>query len=124
MPAGGGQLLTASLTPGTHWYVCQPHASMGMKGTINVQISTGLNDVVQNTTTAFPNAFTTRIIIYNIANADVIEVYNMLGNRVHFNAVGTDAQIELSGNLFSKGTYIYRLSKNGKVIQANRFVKL
>ena len=36
-PMGGGIVLPAQLTVGTHYYVCVPHASMGMKGTIIVQ---------------------------------------------------------------------------------------
>ena len=36
LPHGGGLVLPAQLTPGIHYYVCQPHASMGMKGTITV----------------------------------------------------------------------------------------
>ena len=34
---GGGLVLPAQLAAGTHYYVCQPHASMGMKGVIIVQ---------------------------------------------------------------------------------------
>jgi plastocyanin len=41
---GGGTVLPAQLTVGTHYYVCEPHASMGMKGTIIVQASTGIED--------------------------------------------------------------------------------
>lgn len=37
LPFGGGMLLTATLTPGTHFYVCQPHAHAGMKGQIIVE---------------------------------------------------------------------------------------
>jgi plastocyanin len=37
LPYSGGTLYTAGLTAGTHYYVCSPHASMGMKGIIIVQ---------------------------------------------------------------------------------------
>ena len=33
---GGGMVLPAQLAVGTHYYVCTPHASIGMKGTIIV----------------------------------------------------------------------------------------
>ena len=39
---GGGMVLPAKLTVGTHYYVCTPHAAGGMKGTIIVQTSTAL----------------------------------------------------------------------------------
>ncbi|HNT19496.1 MAG TPA: T9SS type A sorting domain-containing protein [Saprospiraceae bacterium] len=37
LPFGGGLVLPAQLGAGTHYYVCVPHASQGMKGTIVVQ---------------------------------------------------------------------------------------
>ncbi len=39
-PMGGGLVLPAQLTVGIHYYVCSPHASMGMKGTVTVQACT------------------------------------------------------------------------------------
>lgn len=36
-PYGGGTVFTATLSVGTLYYVCSPHAAMGMKGTIIVQ---------------------------------------------------------------------------------------
>ena len=37
---GGGLVSTSLLTVGTHYYVCQPHASLGMKGKIVVLVTT------------------------------------------------------------------------------------
>ena len=37
VPLGGGSVFPAQLGVGTHYYVCTPHASLGMKGTITVQ---------------------------------------------------------------------------------------
>ena len=36
-PFGGGMVLPAQLGAGVHYYVCEPHAANGMKGTITVQ---------------------------------------------------------------------------------------
>lgn len=36
-PFGGGMVLPAQLGTGVHYYVCEPHAANGMKGTITVQ---------------------------------------------------------------------------------------
>lgn len=47
VPKGGGQVTLT--TPGIHYFVCQPHASMGMKGIINVNsITTGVSSVSAN----------------------------------------------------------------------------
>ncbi len=43
-PLGGGQV--TFLQPGTYYYVCVPHASLSMKGTIVVNTITGIDDPV------------------------------------------------------------------------------
>jgi plastocyanin len=56
LPLGGGQLLPAQLTVGTHYYVCGPHADLGMKGVIIVSISTGIEEIPgQTDLSLFPN---------------------------------------------------------------------
>ena len=54
---GGGIVLPSQLGVGTHYYVCTPHASMGMKGTIIVQNSTTsiTENSLQKTISVFPN---------------------------------------------------------------------
>jgi plastocyanin len=55
-PSGGGQILPIKLGPGTHYYVCVPHASGGMKGTIVVQNVTGITEEkFQSALFVFPN---------------------------------------------------------------------
>jgi plastocyanin len=55
-PSGGGLILPAQLGIGTHYYVCIPHASGGMKGTITVQNVTGIfNDNLNSGLLVFPN---------------------------------------------------------------------
>jgi len=41
-PSGGGIVLPLKLGVGTHFYVCPPHISGGMKGTIIVTAATGI----------------------------------------------------------------------------------
>jgi plastocyanin len=56
LPFGGGLLLPSQLEAGTHYYVCSVHASMGMKGTIIVQSSSGVeNNQLQKNISVFPN---------------------------------------------------------------------
>lgn len=42
---GGGLVLPLQLSVGTHYYVCSPHASSGMRGIIIVQSLTGVDDL-------------------------------------------------------------------------------
>lgn len=55
-PLGGGLVLPAKLGVGTHYYVCQPHASLGMKGMIIVQNNSGIADnKLQAGISVYPN---------------------------------------------------------------------
>jgi plastocyanin len=47
LPLGGGSVSTDLLSVGTHWYVCSPHASLGMKGVIIVEGATTAIKVIQ-----------------------------------------------------------------------------
>jgi len=53
---GGGTILPAQLGIGTHYYVCVPHASGGMKGSIVVQNTTGfVSEIKHSSLLVFPN---------------------------------------------------------------------
>ncbi len=56
VPFGGGTVLPAKLTAGRHWFVCSPHAQIGMKGIINVGAPTAITEVwVSTPVTLSPN---------------------------------------------------------------------
>ncbi len=56
VPLGGGSVSADLLTVGTHWYVCSPHASIGMKGVIIVENATGVpENLPQVHVSFFPN---------------------------------------------------------------------
>jgi len=58
VPFGGGMVTPANLPAGTHYFVCQAHASMGMKGIITV-VGTSWTVSATNTQLAFtPSALT------------------------------------------------------------------
>jgi len=46
-PFGGGLVIPANLLAGVHYYVCDPHASSGMKGIITVNSSNYIADYEQ-----------------------------------------------------------------------------
>lgn len=64
LPYGGGTLLTANLSAGTHYYVCTPHAYLGMKASI----------IVQNVTPVLDNKLFTEVSVYPNPAADVINI--------------------------------------------------
>lgn len=112
-PFGGGLLLPSQLTVGTHYFVCVPHASMGMKGTIIVQsVATGVEDNVLNTgISVYPNPsdgkFQIDIDNSHLGDKVYLEIYTMHGNKI-FEATTQDLQqsnlIDLSR--FPEGFYI------------------
>jgi len=87
VPFGGGTLLGSELAVGIHYYVCENHASMGMKGTIIVQGSQGIFDHnVQNNILIYPNPAKDQINVrYNPSSANVVEIklFNFQGKLVN-----------------------------------------
>lgn len=65
LPLGGGSVYPDQLTVGTHWYVCSPHASLGMKGVIIVEgATTAITQLQPQLDVAFyPNPVTDIITI-------------------------------------------------------------
>jgi len=115
LPFGGGLVLPADLTPGMHWYVCQPHASGGMKGTIMVESTSYIGEPPSPPTISlFPNP-TNGYVQLTLNSLDFkpqydIEIFNTLGERVYAERkLEQDAVIELNLSRLSQGTYIIKL---------------
>ena len=111
---GGGMLLPADLTPGEHYYVCQPHANMGMKGTITVEETTATEFDLYNPGIAIypnpsPGNFQVFVNMPKQSDNYNIYVYNLDGNEVFAStqaAAESILDIDL-GNL-PKGIYVVR----------------
>ena len=87
-PFGGGLILPQKLSAGTHFFVCRPHASMGMKGKITVHSTTGMAD----------NHTALNFSVYPNPTSGLFSVKannSMLGSEYRI--------IDLSGNMVSKG---------------------
>jgi len=92
-PFGGGLVFTATLTTGTHWYVCKPHASMGMKGKIIVQSATGIaENILSSRISVYPNPFRSKV---NINLNQIVRGTLMLSNS--FGEALLQTQINTSG---------------------------
>jgi plastocyanin len=114
VPFGGGMVLPALLTVGTHYYVCTAHASSGMKGTIIVQNSTGIDEnPVKTNFSVYPNPsrgiFQMAINNSQPAKSYTVEIYDLAGNMVWSKSSSeqqTTAEIDLTGLI--KGMYFIR----------------
>ena len=109
VPFGGGTLFPAQLGVGTHYYVCTNHISMGMKGTIIVQNTTG---VVENAAQASisispnPSHGKFQLMISSAATAEngMIEVYDLTGKSIYQSeSLSTKFAVDLTNQ--TKGTY-------------------
>lgn len=114
-------------TPGDFPYYCEPHASMGMTGTIIVQNPVGVNDdeivvdkfeLKQN----YPNPFNPSTIInYTVQSASFInlKVYDILGNEiavlVNEEKPTGNYQVTFDASQLTGGVYFYQLTTNSFV---------
>jgi plastocyanin len=126
VPYGGGKVLPAQLGAGTHFYVCTPHASFGMKGTIVVQNITGNADILNETNiSVYPNPSTG---LFHLSVSGLkespkykLEIYNLVGGKVYESAVlNTTADIDIRNS--SKGIYFFKIS-DGQKILTKRVIK-
>ena len=112
LPFGGGMVLPADLTEGMHWYVCQPHASGGMKGIIIVQGTTSTDESQPTASfTVSPNP-SSGLISFSTNTSDrnsLVEIFDMNGVRVYTGEHQPDKPlrtIDLSNE--AKGLYLIR----------------
>jgi len=130
LPSGGGTVLPAKLQAGTHWYVCGPHASGGMKGKIIVEGVLGSKDPASGLAlTMSPNPTTGKVQLtwsglYSASDYQ-IDVMDINGKNVYTTKGTGDhgltqyADINLSG--YPEGTYIVRL-RDGDGIRTKKLI--
>jgi plastocyanin len=120
LPFGGGKVVLTQA--GIHYYVCVPHASGGMKGTITVNPATGIEpdngtipanfSLMQN----YPNPFNPETVIsFSLPNRSYtsLKIFDVLGNEVAVLLVGDLSAGKYSykwnAASFTSGVYFYRL---------------
>ena len=111
---GGGTIVLTE--PGTYYYVCQPHASAGMKGKIFVEDASTLLAHSENTRDDFrvyPNPIVDNITIdFKVSEPSDIDItiYNLKGEAVKTIFSGNidrgSYQLEYNLNQLVKGDYV------------------
>lgn len=124
-PFGGGQVLSDKLTVGTHYYVCTPHASMGMKGTIIVQTATGVDENQEKVDiSVFPNPsngqFQVNINDLSLLKNADLAIYNVVGEKV-YQTVITESNPTIVLNHPVKGIYLLKIG-NGEAILTKKII--
>jgi hypothetical protein len=117
LPLGGGMVPSSMLEVGTHWYVCQPHASMGMKGIIVVEGSTSTDELPGSKLfSIYPNPSSGNIQLFLTEEALIskdarVEIFDASGNQVYSAPLSRQEdlqEIEISLAGYAKGLYIVR----------------
>ncbi len=107
----GGMVLPL-LKPGTHYYVCGPHASMGMKGQITVTSGASVDEIPLITEVGvFPNpskgTFTVNAGTAFNGESGTLEIMSLTGRIVYTASIETSKTIDLTEA--AKGVYLIRL---------------
>ena len=119
VPYGGGTVTSQQLSVGTHYYVCTPHAAMGMRGVIIVQAATGLDEaLLENNVSVFPNPVVDQLNVrLNLTEATNLEVklYDVQGKLVNTllpktTVSGAFSQTFPISNKLNPGVYFVRMT--------------
>jgi plastocyanin len=124
-PFTGGFVFPTQLTAGTHYYVCTPHASIGMKGRIIVNSTSGIGNNAASATAikVFPNPFTAKVTV-EAPGIDLISIYNILGMEVRtFDVKSGISSFELYTTGLDKGIYFFKFFKDGTVKGVRKLIK-
>jgi len=86
LPLGGGSVTFDD--PGTYYYICVPHASMGMKGIITVQVPSAITDIKDSGLNFdfYPNPSADLMTIeFNLVTSDeiLVRIYDLSGRVAH-----------------------------------------
>jgi plastocyanin len=122
LPKGGGTLLPAQLTAGAHYYVCTPHVSLGMKGTIIVLGPSTIPEAQFPPISLFPNPANDQLAVK--ANIELIGsnyiIFDGNGKQVSTGRLENE-ETNISLNGLTSG--IYFLQTNSEKKQTFTFIK-
>lgn len=125
---GGGMVLPANLPVGTHYYVCQNHAGMCMKGTITVSpSSTGINEVAapKISVSLYPIPVSDEAMVKITSQEDlkacVFVIYDAGGREVNRISVPDGLQFSINCGALSDGMYLYRIMSSSQVLSNGKF---
>jgi plastocyanin len=112
LPLGGGLVQASLLGVGTHYYVCSPHASLGMKGIIIVQSVTAIDgNGSQKDLMVYPNPTASQLTI--VASGELIglkySITDQKGRQV-MNGKLPDESSQIDLGQLTPGIYIIRVS--------------
>ena len=131
VPFGGGEVIFP--TPGVYYYVCEPHASLGMKGTIIVEGSTAISSVSDNISgfNVFPDpAYELITISYTLSSTAIVNIrlINIVGADVasilnESQVPGQYANTYSLKNDLTPGIYFVNINSNNQSFISKVFIQ-
>lgn len=124
---GGGELVFN--TPGTYYYVCEPHASLGMKGVIEVSPVSAFADIGKSREifiNAYPNPVSDQLSLeFNLPEPTkvYIELFDITGRSVR-NLIqneyssGIHTEILDLGDLMPGKYFIHYKTNSGSIVKS------
>lgn len=129
VPFGGGVVVPANLPVGIHYFVCQAHASMGMKGIITVASANGIQSVSNNKALSiavfpmpFNNQATVKITTGQNLGDCVFVMYDAIGKEVSRINVPSQLEFNIRRDGLADGVYLYRIFSNGQAVSEGKLV--
>ena len=127
LPQGGGLVLPAQLGIGVHYYVCQPHASSGMKGRIFVVSPSAVTNASfpADRIKIYPNPAKDKLSVigYQSSEKSNIGIYDILGQKVYSeNLTINNYQLTIDVAELRSGIYFVILHGEKNSI-ATKFIK-
>lgn len=126
VPFDGGIVPASSLPLGIHYFVCTPHASIGMKGTITVQTTVGIDETTnEKSLLVYPNP-SNGLFELNISNMEEqskleISVYDISGAEIFHSELLNDGKNAINLLGYTKGIYLLKVN-NGNEIYTQRLI--
>ena len=123
VPFSGG--MVTGLSIGTYYYVCSPHASQQMKGTVTVvaDTSVGINSIVRNhSIELFPNPTSNKLFLRGLEDLNItqFEIVNVIGQVLVFEQLNSN---EIDIDVLNEGSYFLHLISAEGSRFAMQFVK-
>lgn len=110
--------------PGMYYYICVPHASMGMKGTINV---TGTSVGIENSAKADEFSISPQgngNYQITFSDADEFAVITTSGKKLYSKALNaSDNQTQIGLSDLPAGIYLGVFARDGKGVKVVKFVR-
>lgn len=124
-PFDGGLVLPEHLTVGTHWYVCSPHAAIGMKGVIIVESDASVpENHLQTNLRVLPNPsngqFHLTILGSLLDKNCKMEIYNVQGEII-YQTIITNTTFDINLTDQPNGIYFLKIYE-GQTILTKKIV--